>query len=464
MIRLRKLCLMLAAAMAMIPLGVQAKENDPGWSWKTETAHYDLLKQWDSWTTCTKLKDSVNSTALTTILTGDSPFEPNYTMESYKLMDEHMNTIYERHFSDLNEILYSYTRSADGRPPVMEITYSSRIASADGFEIVFPATVIPVTLSGIEIDELGDAYAVYRGVIPAGTPHYVTIPALGHFNTAFVSDVPGTFEIGLQVPEPSVGVLAGLGALLGLGRRGRRRAAVAAAVLAPMALLGAEASAKPVLYHWQTPTHGLTEKGEDVWMFHNHWRLSDDGKPASTALVRFWPLPPGTPVINHFDSPASFDSGMVMAQAKTSDSMMITLADRRTMLPTNDFSSIYSRFSFDHVENPAAGGTFHLFEEVLTGNDGFTSTLVSPVHIPMSLVSLSATGVPGEMDAIFQGMVPTGALRLMTLDPVVSDIPFLVVNDAPFLFEFGATIPEPTTFLGLGAIGLAGFVRRGRRS
>ncbi len=223
-----------------------------------------------------------------------------------------------------------------------------------------------------------------------------------------------------------------------------------------VAMAGAEheaLAAKPKTVHWKDQWHGSS------WWINEHWRSTKEIDKILRA-VDAWGIPvDGDPVGSVYDNPADF-MPMMFSQSVMDDHMN-TLAHRGVP----ELQYVSDLWRVEHTDNPADGIVFHWLEDVVRTTDGFEHSLMGPVSFTMSLHAVLPTGVVGEQDYVFIATLPAHGVLFQVLDPAAGIMsPQVFSNGEPLEFEFTVTIPEPGAMFALGALGLAGVVRRGRRS
>jgi hypothetical protein len=213
--------------------------------------------------------------------------------------------------------------------------------------------------------------------------------------------------------------------------------------------------AVPIGYHWQTQGHFHPPELAVGWYPVFHWVTDQGPHSFDPGHGTFTPglVAAGGGTIA---APASF--GTNMYSSSLMDDQMNTVVHRTT----DDLTLLHQAWTLDRVAPGDDGYVFHLNELSEATTDGFSSTLVAPVDIPLTLVSLTPdpTAGPDVFDGYFQGTIPAGALGTSMVEPLFSTgDPFVLYNEAaaPFELTLQIVVPEPDgrVLLFAGAIALA---------
>ncbi len=215
---------MALVALSLFSAGEAWGKEEPKFTYEKVKGHNTSAGTWDSYTHCTKVKDtkSATGTALVVNWGPDADYDPSFMMFDYNVMDMSMATIDESHSIDFQSIRSSFEFSQPGLPDAMMLTYSSHKIWNDGLETILPATTFEIVFQGYQVQSDGETLAIYHGQMPVGTLHTVINPALGPGAHDFVSEEPVLFEIGMTIPEPGALLALGAGLLAGVSRRPRR--------------------------------------------------------------------------------------------------------------------------------------------------------------------------------------------------------------------------------------------------
>jgi hypothetical protein len=237
---------------------------------------------------------------------------------------------------------------------------------------------------------------------------------------------------------------------------------LAVLVLGAFASFAAATSADARLngVHWQTSGHFHPPQLQVGWYPISHWITPQGGPITLDPTKGFLPgfIASGGTTIT---GPA--DLGATMYSLSLMDDQMNTLVHRDTA----DLTLLRHAWSLERTGPGADGYAFHLLDLAVATDDGFTSNLVAPVAVPLTLVSFEPdpTAGPGLYAGVFRGMIPAGALGYSMVEPLfASSDPFVLFNDeaAPLELLVTIDIPEPAAGM-LGVVGAAlAFARRRR--
>jgi hypothetical protein len=213
--------------------------------------------------------------------------------------------------------------------------------------------------------------------------------------------------------------------------------------------------------HWQTVQHTHPPLLVVAWYPVSHW-ITEQGPVTYDPFKNTYT--PGLVVAGGgtITAPSSF--GTNMYSSTLMDDHMNTLVHRTT----DDLTLLHHAWTLDRVAPGNAGYVFHLTELSEATSDGFSSTLVAPVDIPLTLVSFTPDSTAGAnvFDGYFQGTIPAGAFVTSMVEPLLSaGNPFVVSNEsaAPFELTLHFAVPEPSTLILLAVCGVvAPIARRGR--
>lgn len=215
-------------------------------------------------------------------------------------------------------------------------------------------------------------------------------------------------------------------------------------------------NAVPIGYHWQTQGHFHPPELAVGWYPIFHWVTDQGPHSFDPGHGTFSPgfVASGGSTIN---APASF--GTNMFGLSLMDEHMNIVVHRGT----EDLTLLHHAWTLERVTPDDDGYVFHLNELSEITTDGFSSTLVAPVAIPLTLISLTpdADAGPGIYDGFFQGTIPAGALGSSMVEPLFSTSnPFVLYNElaAPFELTLQIAVPEPSSVAiftaGLGTLAL----------
>jgi hypothetical protein len=157
-------------------------------------------------------------------------------------------------------------------------------------------------------------------------------------------------------------------------------------------------------------------------------------------------LPPGPFASGGGTASAPSDFVGVMYGVTLMDDQMNTLAHR----DASDLTLVRDAWSLERVAPGADGFVYHLTELTEATDDGFSSELVAPLAIPLSLTSFEPDPLAGPdvYTGVFRGTIPAGALGYRIVEPIYGALPPAVLyNDAaaPFELTLQFELPEPTS-------------------